>query len=46
VSIKEEVAPAVDAVAAAVPAEPEVAKKGKQETTEAAPAPESKGAKK
>jgi large subunit ribosomal protein L25 len=47
VAIKEEVAPAVDAVAAAAPAEPEVAKKGKQETTEgAAPAAESKGAKK
>ncbi len=46
VAIKEEVAPVVDAVAAAVPAEPEVAKKGKQEVTEAAPAPEPKGAKK
>ncbi len=30
VAIKEEVAPVVDAVAAAAPAEPEVAKKGKQ----------------
>ena len=46
VAIKEEVAPAVDAVAAAAaPAEPEVAKKGKQETAGAAPA-ENKGAKK
>ena len=46
VTIKEEVAPAPDAVAAAAsPAEPEVAKKGKQETAEAAPA-EGKGAKK
>ncbi|HTW31516.1 MAG TPA: 50S ribosomal protein L25 [Candidatus Sulfotelmatobacter sp.] len=44
-AVKEEAAPAVDAVAAAAatPAEPEVAKKGKQET-EAAPA--DKGAKK
>jgi large subunit ribosomal protein L25 len=33
--IKEEVAPEPDAVAAAAPAEPEVAKKGKQETEEA-----------
>jgi large subunit ribosomal protein L25 len=46
VAIKEEVAPAVDAVAAAAPAEPEVAKKGKQETPDAAPPAESKGAKK
>lgn len=39
-SVKEEVAPAADVVAAAAatPAEPEVAKKGKQETAEAAPA--------
>ncbi|HEV2276234.1 MAG TPA: 50S ribosomal protein L25 [Acidobacteriaceae bacterium] len=44
VSIKEEVAPAVEVVAA-VAAEPEVAKKGKQETGEAA-AGETKGAKK
>ncbi|MGC2163564.1 MAG: 50S ribosomal protein L25 [Silvibacterium sp.] len=46
-AIKEEVAPAADAVAAdaaATPAEPEVAKKGKTETAEAAPA--EKGAKK
>ncbi len=45
-AIKEEVAPAPDAVAveAATPAEPEVVKKGKQETAEAAPA--EKGAKK
>src|ERR1700749_303937 len=42
IAIKEEVAPAADAVAAA-PTEPEVAKKGKTETTE--PAPE-KGGKK
>ncbi|MGH9587009.1 MAG: 50S ribosomal protein L25 [Acidobacteriaceae bacterium] len=37
-AVKEEVAPTpeAEAVAAAVPAEPEVAKKGKQETTEAA----------
>jgi large subunit ribosomal protein L25 len=46
VAIKEEVAPAVDAVVAAAPAEPEVAKKGKQETPEAAPPAETKGAKK
>jgi large subunit ribosomal protein L25 len=47
VAIKEEVVPVVDAVvdAAAAPAEPEVAKKGKQETAEA-PAAETKGAKK
>ena len=32
VAIKEEVAPVVDAVVAAAPAEPEVAKKGKIET--------------
>jgi large subunit ribosomal protein L25 len=44
VAIKEEVAPAVEAAVAA-PAEPEVAKKGKQETAEA-PAPEAKPAKK
>lgn len=38
-SVKEEAAPAAaDAVAAAGPAEPEVVKKGKQETAEAAPA--------
>ena len=43
VAIKEEVAPAVDAVAAATPAEPEVAKKGKTDAPEAAP---EKGAKK
>jgi large subunit ribosomal protein L25 len=35
VAIKEEVAPVVDAVAAAAPAEPEVAKKGKVETPDA-----------
>lgn len=36
VAIREEVAPSADAVAAAAgPAEPEVAKKGKQETAEA-----------
>jgi large subunit ribosomal protein L25 len=45
VSIKEEAAPAVDALAAATPAEPEVVKKGKQETADAA-APADKGAKK
>src|ERR1700758_2904478 len=52
-AVKEEVAPAPEAVAAeaAAPAEPEVVKKGKQETAEAAaPAPEKgaaeKGAKK
>ena len=40
VSIREEVAPAADAVAAvAGPAEPEVVKKGKQETADAAAAP-------
>lgn len=44
VSIKEEVAPVVDVVAAA-PAEPEVAKKGKQESAEV-PAAEAKPAKK
>src|SRR5580698_5771382 len=43
VSIKEEAAPAVDALAAATPAEPEVVKKGKQETADAAA---DKGAKK
>jgi large subunit ribosomal protein L25 len=39
-AVKEEAAPApeAEAAAAAVPAEPEVAKKGKQETAEAAPA--------
>src|SRR5271156_4355585 len=37
IAIKEEVAPVVDAVAAAAPAEPEVAKKGKVETPDAAP---------
>ena len=39
-SVKEEVAPTVDATAeaaAAAPAEPEVIKKGKQETEEAEP---------
>ena len=48
VAIKEEVAPVAEAdvaAAAGAPAEPEVAKKGKQETTEA-PAAETKGAKK
>lgn len=45
VSIKEEVAPAVEAVAAS-PTEPEVAKKGKQETAEAAAPGEAKPAKK
>ena len=44
VAIKEEVAPAVEEVAAAAPAEPEVVKKGKTETADAAPA--EKGAKK
>jgi large subunit ribosomal protein L25 len=43
VSIKEEAAPAADAVAAAGPAEPEVVKKGKTETADAAA---DKGAKK
>src|SRR6202021_3249786 len=43
VAIKGEVAPAVDAVVAATPAEPEVAKKGKTDAPEAAP---EKGAKK
>ncbi len=43
VAIKEEVAPVVDAVAAAAPAEPEVAKKGKTETPDA---PAEKGGKK
>jgi large subunit ribosomal protein L25 len=37
VSIKEEAAPVVDAVVAAGPAEPEVAKKGKTDAPEAAP---------
>src|SRR5438067_1024331 len=44
--VKEEVAPAADAVAAeaaATPAEPEVIKKGKQETEEAAEAPAKEG---
>lgn len=44
-SVKEEVAPTPEAVAAeaaAAPAEPEVIKKGKQETEEEAPAPEAK----
>ncbi len=45
VAIKEEDAPTVDALAAAAPAEPEVVKKGKQETADAA-APADKGAKK
>lgn len=47
VAVKEEAAPAVEevAAAAAAPAEPEVAKKGKQETAEA-PATEAKPAKK
>jgi large subunit ribosomal protein L25 len=43
VAIKEEVAPTVDAVVAAAPAEPEVAKKGKTETPDA---PAEKGGKK
>jgi large subunit ribosomal protein L25 len=43
IAIKEEVAPAADAVAAGGPAEPEVAKKGKTDAPEAAP---EKGAKK
>jgi large subunit ribosomal protein L25 len=43
VAIKEEVAPVVDVVAAAAPAEPEVAKKGKVETPDA---PADKGGKK
>ncbi len=38
VTIREEVAPSPDALAAAGPAEPEVAKKGKQETAAEAPA--------
>jgi len=44
-SVKEEVAPTPEAVAAeaaAAPAEPEVIKKGKQETEEEVPAPEAK----
>jgi large subunit ribosomal protein L25 len=45
VAIKEEAAPAADALAAA-PAEPEVAKKGKQEAAPAAAADAGKGAKK
>jgi large subunit ribosomal protein L25 len=36
VAIKEEVAPTVDAVVAATPTEPEVAKKGKTEAPDAA----------
>jgi large subunit ribosomal protein L25 len=44
VAIKEEVEPVVEAVVAAAPAEPEVVKKGKTETTDAASA--EKGAKK
>jgi large subunit ribosomal protein L25 len=43
IAIREEVAPAADAVAAGGPAEPEVAKKGKTDAPEAAP---EKGAKK
>lgn len=43
ISIKEEAAPTVDALAAAAPSEPEVVKKGKQETDAAAA---EKGAKK
>jgi large subunit ribosomal protein L25 len=47
IAIKEEVAPAADAVAAAGPAEPEVAKKGKQDAdAAAAPAGDKKAAKK
>jgi large subunit ribosomal protein L25 len=47
VSIKAEVAPAADAVAAAGPAEPEVVKKGKQDAdAAAAPAGDKKAAKK
>jgi large subunit ribosomal protein L25 len=45
-AVREEVAPAPDALAAATPAEPEVAKKGKAETPEAAPATDKKDAKK
>jgi large subunit ribosomal protein L25 len=45
VAIKEEAAPTADALAAAAPAEPEVVKKGKQESADAA-APADKGAKK
>jgi large subunit ribosomal protein L25 len=45
VAIREEVAPAVDAVAAAAPAEPEVVKKGKQDAEEG-DAAGAKGAKK
>jgi large subunit ribosomal protein L25 len=43
--IKEEAAPAADAVAAAGPAEPEVVKKGKQDADEAAAAAAEKGKK-
>jgi large subunit ribosomal protein L25 len=46
VSIKEEAAPTADAVAAGGPAEPEVAKKGKQDADAAAPAGDKKAAKK
>ncbi len=49
VSIKAEVEPTADAVAAATPAEPEVAKKGKQDAdaaAAAAPAGDKKAAKK
>ncbi len=46
VAIKEEVAPAADAVAAGGPAEPEVAKKGKQDADAAAAAGDKKDAKK
>ena len=47
VAIREEVAPAADAVAAAAPAEPEVAKKGKGEAeTAAADTKDAKGGKK
>ena len=45
VVIKEEVAPAADAVAAAGPVEPEVVKKGKQDADEAAAAAADKGKK-
>ena len=47
-AVKEEVAPTPEAVAAeaAAPAEPEVVKKGKQETAEATPAAPEKGAEK
>jgi len=45
-AVREEVAPAPDAAAAATPAEPEVAKKGKTETGDTAAAPAEKGDKK